>query len=1038
MPRIRPNVVFLLVSLFVLLSSVSCRAASNSDVYQCVKAQGPVVIDGKLDEWKESAAIPCVRGSQRKLQSWNGPEDLRVIAYLMWDNRYFYFAVDVDDDVFCQTGEGKNTWGGDGLQCAFDMAGNGDAIDFQCTIALSPKGGPGMFFTVGGSGRVPGAKVAIRRKVANAGAIYEVAVPWKALKQYRPHAGKIIGFTFLVNDNDGSGRDGWIEWTPGIGDVTEAFFFPRICLVEENDLSDNIGFELALEKAEYEINGGIKGTYYIQSGKSFSSASVAIEVKNKDELLFAKQMPVNIQKGLNTFLFDYPEIKLKAGKNTITAELNVAGIQLVRQENIFVIDKASLPQRIAKLERKYQSLSQLVEKIKAKRLDSSYQMLSLSVGRRFMPGLKKDLQDGKYETVERKVQSLTNSVNKAIKNGSALLVDSSLNMPVPVYDVSKIEIRDGGFFVGKDPVFLFGPVAWMSAHDMEGSRFSELGFNAYEEVYLGPWWLNDDEKTLKRSEMKALTDRLNVAAKQNLSYELLLSLHYLPKWFKDRYPDAWIKDRGNQFLPIILDHPATRKMVKTYLEEVVKQVKDYPALFCYSLINESAYMSYNDYSKYSIAKFKKWLRERHNTIGKLNTLWDTNYNSFAEVQPPPKSTTIPTKQQVNDAIWYDWEMFNEYRYTEFCRWAKSVIRAIDPNTPFMVETNPVPRGGGSGESISLISDISCTDREGTYDFFRSVCPDKPVYDTEFHYDFSPWLPQQYFECEVWKAFLHGCDGMLIWVWNDHRPMSITKEPEKMEGFAKAAMDVQRLGKLVHAFQHNKAEVAILVTNPTYNSRANRFFWFILRDIQEAANGADAHYDIITDRLVDEGKLSDYKILIAYRTDYVSGKNFDKINDFIKNGGYLVLIGKECMRKDAYGKSRNIQALLNNKTQVFHLPVEEIKSASSTSLNKKFSADAIRKLSLQLDDIYKTVKIDRPIVVRNIENKAVPEVEMQMIQHEGRRYAYLINHSEEITEDVVLMEGTKVIVPAKELINNKPITGSVIKLAPMEVVIYELP
>ncbi len=1028
--------VFCWVMSLALTSSV---LATESYIYQCVHTNKRVTIDGRLDEWKGSIPILGVRSCQRKLHHWNGPKDLRVIAYLIWDSRYFYFAVDVDDDVFFPTGEGKNTWGGDSVQCSFDIAGKGIVIDFQYTIALSPKEGPGIFYTFGGSGRVQGAKVAIRRKTRNAGAIYEIAIPWKSLKGYHPKVGKTIRFTFLVNDNDGSGRDGWIEWTPGIGDITEAFLFPRIHLVKKRRL-DTVNFELALEKTEHESNSGVIGTYYIYSSKDIFDAYIAMEVKNGTKLLFSRQIPVKIRKGLNRISFSYPKAQLLAGENEIFATFKSKEVntQLVCKENIFVIDKASLLQRIDQLEHKYQNLSTLISKLKAKGLDTAYLNLSLSVGHRFLPGLKEDFRKGRYEVAERKTQSLTRSVDKAITNGKNLLSNPSLNRPVPIYDMSKIKIRNGGFFIDNNPVFLFGPVAWLSAHDIEEARFGELGFNAYEEVHLGPWWMNDNEKTLNRQKMKTLIDRLNAANRQNLFYELLLSLHYLPKWFKDRYPDAWIRDRGNQFIPIVLDHPATRKLVKTYLEQVVKQVKDCLALGCYSLLNEAAYSDYNDYSKYSIDRFRKWLKYRHGTIKRLNMLWGTNYKSFDEVQPPPKSITVPTRQQINDAIWYDWQSFNDYRYTEFCRWCKKIIRATDPNTPFMVETNPVPRGGGTGESISLISEINCTDREGTYDFFRSVCPDKPVFDTEFHYDFSPWLPRQYFEYEVWKAFLHGCDGMLIWVWHNQRPMSITKEPEKMEGFAKAALDIQRLGKLVHAFQHSQAEIAILVTNPTYHSRTKRFFWFILQDILQAANGADAHYDIITDRLIDKGKLSNYKLLIAYRTDYVTRNNFKRIVKFIKNGGHLIIIGNKCLTKDEYGNERNINTLLSNKNRVFYLNVKDVKPSMNSLWNKKFSANIVRKLSLKLDRIYQIAKIYRPILCLNAkENTLTPEVEMQAIKYNGKYYAYLINHSEKNIKTVILMKNMQPITPIRELINYKPINGKRIALKPMEVAIYEL-
>jgi len=41
--------------------------------------------------------------------------------------------------------------------------------------------------------------------------------PWKELNPLEPGRGKLFSFSILVNDNDGAGRRGWIEWASGIG-----------------------------------------------------------------------------------------------------------------------------------------------------------------------------------------------------------------------------------------------------------------------------------------------------------------------------------------------------------------------------------------------------------------------------------------------------------------------------------------------------------------------------------------------------------------------------------------------------------------------------------------------------------------------------------------------------------------------------------------------------------------------------------------------------------------------------------------------------
>jgi len=59
-----------------------------------------------------------------------------------------------------------------------------------------------------------GIKAAARRE----GTItaYEIELPWKLLG-IEPKTEAVLRFALLVNDSDGGGRKGWVEWFQGIG-----------------------------------------------------------------------------------------------------------------------------------------------------------------------------------------------------------------------------------------------------------------------------------------------------------------------------------------------------------------------------------------------------------------------------------------------------------------------------------------------------------------------------------------------------------------------------------------------------------------------------------------------------------------------------------------------------------------------------------------------------------------------------------------------------------------------------------------------------
>jgi hypothetical protein len=62
--------------------------------------------------------------------------------------------------------------------------------------------------------------------------VYEVALPFCDLTNLEGDDGERFGLSFLVNDDDGAGREGWLEWTVGIGAGKDPSAFGQATLVE--------------------------------------------------------------------------------------------------------------------------------------------------------------------------------------------------------------------------------------------------------------------------------------------------------------------------------------------------------------------------------------------------------------------------------------------------------------------------------------------------------------------------------------------------------------------------------------------------------------------------------------------------------------------------------------------------------------------------------------------------------------------------------------------------------------------------------------
>ncbi|MBN8215103.1 MAG: hypothetical protein J0L75_00580 [Spirochaetes bacterium] len=158
---------------------------------------------------------------------WKDVANLEVEARFSWDDRFFYFAALVKDDVFFQEKQGASLFGGDSIQLAFDARNDGvenvsgyDDNDHEFGMALCHNGATLVRYAGPKALPMGPAVAGAKLQIVNRGkeTFYQLALPWEALAPLYPAAGRRFGFNFIVNDNDGHGRKYWMGPTPGIGE----------------------------------------------------------------------------------------------------------------------------------------------------------------------------------------------------------------------------------------------------------------------------------------------------------------------------------------------------------------------------------------------------------------------------------------------------------------------------------------------------------------------------------------------------------------------------------------------------------------------------------------------------------------------------------------------------------------------------------------------------------------------------------------------------------------------------------------------------
>ena len=207
---------------------------------------GTIAIDGSLDDWTDEAWI-AITSPDDFVSSDTPPgdaDDLSARFAARWDTGSLYLAIEVTDNAHDNSNAPADIWQSDSLQAAFDTARNGgsgydDTDDYELGWALVDTAPTAYRWHAPVGAAASATDYAIVRSATTTR--YELRRPAAELGQSGLADGQRLGFTLLVNDDDGAGRTGWIEWTPGIGQFKAPDDFGEIALLTEAPLGSDAG-----------------------------------------------------------------------------------------------------------------------------------------------------------------------------------------------------------------------------------------------------------------------------------------------------------------------------------------------------------------------------------------------------------------------------------------------------------------------------------------------------------------------------------------------------------------------------------------------------------------------------------------------------------------------------------------------------------------------------------------------------------------------------------------------------------------------------
>ncbi len=242
-PGVRP------IAAKVEVNGRKVEASMTEELYPVERLESAPPLDGTLRGFEK--VRPLVFDTVETLRPldaephglWKDKNDLSANVYLAYDDRFFYIAADVTDDVHISRHTGPMIWNQDCVQYAFDT--ENDAFDpavsspgyqkddREFCLALTPEGPVNFCYT--GTPETAGKPVAEKTSAVIAPdghKIYAARIPWSYFGNLKPRPGSVFGFNVTIFDVDS--REGstsyYMELSPGISNGKNPSYFKRFLL----------------------------------------------------------------------------------------------------------------------------------------------------------------------------------------------------------------------------------------------------------------------------------------------------------------------------------------------------------------------------------------------------------------------------------------------------------------------------------------------------------------------------------------------------------------------------------------------------------------------------------------------------------------------------------------------------------------------------------------------------------------------------------------------------------------------------------------
>lgn len=305
------------------------------------------------------------------------------------------------------------------------------------------------------------------------------------------------------------------------------------------------------------------------------------------------------------------------------------------------------------------------------------------------------------------------------------------------------------------------------------------------------------------------------------------------------------------------------------------------------------------FSPVSCEKFREYLKKEYRTLPELNAGWQTDYKDWQEIKP---ITFKEAKQSDRFPQWVDFRLYMEDLFAELYEISARTIRQSDPQAKvgsegFLPYTSFT--GYGFFRLLNVCGFFGLYNQTGLKEFTRSFAKKGSLLSNWYGSYLEPSMAEDIMRSHPWTSLFEGINSVGWWTSfaevGAGGPSALTPSFAPLLGFKQTMEEVSEIkkgiGKAILSSVPDRGGIVIHYSPVCLHASTLRSEETDLKASWEgfiiALESLGFQYRFIASEEIEDGRLTEHRVLILPYSQALSDKEADEIKAFVRNGGLLI-------------------------------------------------------------------------------------------------------------------------------------------------------